>query len=200
MGRKARVNAGVSTFIPKPHTPFQWVPCDNTEQVVQKLDLLKHELRDRDIKLTWTEPETTLLESWLSRGDRRLGQVIYRAWQLGTKFDAWQEGFHIQAWYQAFEEAGLDPNFYSHRPRSLNEVLPWSHISTGIRTAFLKQDYQWSLEERFRADCRGNCYACGILPGFNALRRVLADDAWKCPPVKTRRKIEPAVILEAEAE
>lgn len=200
MGRKARVNAGVSTFIPKPHTPFQWVSCDSTDQVVQKLGLLKRELRDRDIKLTWTEPETTLLESWLSRGDRRLGPVIYRAWQLGTKFDAWQEHFNIQAWYQAFEEAGLDPNFYSHRERSLDEILPWSHISTGVRTAYLKQDYQWSLDERFRADCRDNCYACGILPGFNTLRRALPHDAWKCPPVKTRQKTAPAAILEAEAE
>jgi radical SAM family uncharacterized protein len=199
MGRKARVNAGVSTFIPKPHTPFQWVPCDSTDQVIRKLDLLKRELRDRDIKLSWTEPETTLLEAWLSRGDRRLSEVIYRAWQLGTKFDAWQEHFNINAWYQAFAEAGLDPEFYSHRERGQEEVLPWNHINTGVRATFLKQDYQWSLEERFREDCRDHCFACGILPGFNDLRRNTPEDAWKCPPVKAR-PVRPSIVIEAEAK
>jgi radical SAM family uncharacterized protein len=188
IGRKAKVNAGVSTFIPKPHTPFQWVSCDSIDHIVQKQDLLKHELRDRDIKLTWTEPETTLLEAWLSRGDRRMSQVIYRAWQLGTQFDAWQESFKIEAWRQAFQEAGLDPDFYSHRERGLDETLPWEHISSGVHSGFLKQDYQWSQEERFRDDCRNQCFACGILPGFSDLRSQIPADAWKCPPSKTTAK------------
>src|SRR5512140_2386938 len=88
IGGRAKVHAGVSTFVPKAHTPFQWVPCDTREQIQAKQDLLKRELRIPNIKLTWTEPEDTFLESWLARGDRRLSDVIYTAWKLGAKFDA----------------------------------------------------------------------------------------------------------------
>jgi radical SAM superfamily enzyme YgiQ (UPF0313 family) len=189
VGRKAKVNAGVSTFIPKPHTPFQWVSCDTMDSVAEKLALLKTALRDPGIKLTWSEPNSTLLEAWLARGDRRMSAVIYRAWQNGTKFDAWQEHFKIDAWYRAFEAEGLDPAFYSHRARGLDEVLPWDHINSGVRKSYLKQDYQWSQDLRFREDCREQCFACGILPGFNDMRAGLPDDAWKCPPVKNKKPI-----------
>ncbi len=186
VGGRARVHAGVSTFIPKPHTPFQWVPCDTTEQIRAKQDLLRRALRGSGFKLTWVDPNITLHEAWLSRGDRRTGPVIYRAWQLGSRFDAWQEGFKIELWQQAFQENGLDPAFYSHRERSLDEILPWGHISSGVRDSYLKEELQRSREGRTRGDCREQCYACGILPGFNELRASLPDDAWKCPPVKTR--------------
>ncbi len=189
VGRKAKVNAGVSTFIPKPHTPFQWVSCDSMDAIAEKLALLKSTLRDPGIKLTWSEPNVTLLEAWLSRGDRRMSAVIHRAWQNGTKFDAWQEHFDIDAWYRAFEAEALDPNFYSHRARGLEEVLPWDHINSGVRKSYLKQDYQWSQDLRFREDCREQCFACGILPGFNDMRAGLPDDAWKCPPVKGKKRI-----------
>lgn len=186
-GGRARVNAGVSTFIPKPHTPFQWVSCDSVEQINAKLDLLKRELRHPHIKLTWTEPETTLLEAWLSRGDRRLGEVIYRAWQNGARFDAWLDQYKPQAWLDAFAQAGLQPEFYSHRARSLDEVLPWAHISSGVRTNYLKQDFHDSLAGKFRDDCRDNCFACGILPGFSDLRMNTPANAWRCPPVAPRK-------------
>ena len=186
VGGRARVHAGVSTFIPKPHTPFQWVSCDPTEQIRAKQDLLRRSLRGSGLKLTWVDPNITLHEAWLARGDRRTGQVIYRAWQLGSKFDAWQEGFKIELWRQAFDENGLDPAFYSHRERSLDEILPWSHISSGVRISYLKEELQQSREGRTRGDCREQCYACGILPGFNELRVSLPDSAWKCPPVKAR--------------
>ncbi len=188
VGGRARVNAGVSTFIPKAHTPFQWAACDSKEQMVQKVEYLKNTLKHPSIKLTWSEPETTLLEAWLSRGDRRLGAVIYRAWQMGTKFDAWMEHFRYEAWLQAFAACGLEPDFYSHRQRSLDEVLPWAHIRSGVRESYLKQEYQRSLEGLFRDDCREGCFACGILPGFNELRVQVPDEAWKCPPVKHHRE------------
>jgi len=186
VGGKARVHVGVSTFIPKAHTPFQWVAVDSIEQIRLKQDLLRRGLRAQGFKLTWVEPEVTLLEAWLSRGDRRLGEVILRAWQLGAKFDAWQDHFNIQLWLQAFTECGLDPAFYSHRQRSLDEILPWSHISTAVRTQFLKQDFLWSKEGRLRDDCRDHCYACGILPEFTDLRLKTPPEAWKCPPVKAK--------------
>jgi len=186
IGGKARVHAGVSTFVPKPHTPFQWVPCDTADQIRAKQDLLKRELRNPGIKLTWTEPEDTFLESWLSRGDRRLAEVIYTAWKLGAKFDAWQDQYRYPLWVEAFQSASLDPDFYSHRQRDLDEVLPWAHISAAVRPAHLKEEYRWSLEGRLRDDCREQCYACGILPQFAALRTQNPGPAWKCPEVKPK--------------
>jgi radical SAM family uncharacterized protein len=190
IGHRAKLNVGVSTFIPKPHTPFQWVSCDSVEQIQSKQALLKQELRQRDIKLTWTDPETTLLEAWLSRGDRRMADVIYQAWKNGARFDAWQDQFNFEAWIRAFESSHLDPAFYTHRPRSSDEVFPWDHISTGVRKKFLLQDFQLSLENQTRLDCRSNCYACGILPTFADLRREYPGASWSCPQVKSPSRIK----------
>ncbi len=185
LGGKAKLNVGVSTFIPKPHTPFQWAVCDTPEQITAKQDLLKRELRDRNIKLTWTAPEDTLLEAWLSRGDRRLADVIESAWQGGAKFDAWQEQRHFETWTSAFARHGLDPAFYTHRPRRADEIFPWEHISDAVRKKYLFQDYQESLEGGIRIDCRENCFACGILPTFADERREHPGIYWKCPEVKS---------------
>jgi radical SAM superfamily enzyme YgiQ (UPF0313 family) len=187
IGNRAQVHAGVSTFVPKPHTPFQWVPCDTKEQILAKQALLKRELRGRNFNLTWTRPEETMLEAWLSRGDRRMSEVIYQAWKNGAKFDAWQEHFNFEAWMKAFEQAGLDPAFYTLRPRRIDETFPWEHISTGVRRKFLVEDYLWSLHGQARPDCRERCYACGILPMFADMRREHPGDAWQCPEVKRRR-------------
>jgi radical SAM family uncharacterized protein len=184
VGRRAQVTAGVSTFIPKPHTPFQWAVCDTAEQIAAKQELLKHSLRGPGLKLNWNSPEDTMLEAWLSRGDRRMADVIYQAWQRGAKFDAWKEHFRYDLWMEAFASNNLDPAFYTHRPRSLDETFPWDHISTSVRKKYLAQDYRWSLEGQTRADCRESCYACGILPTFANLRRANPSEAWKCPEVR----------------
>jgi radical SAM family uncharacterized protein len=184
LGGKAKVHAGVSTFIPKPHTPFQWVAVDSVEQIRAKLDLLKRELRGPAFKLSWTPPEDTLLEGWLSRGDRRMSEVIYAAWRNGTKFDAWQDQRQLEAWTSAFSTQALDPAFYTHRPRRADEVFPWEHISDAVRKKYLYQDYQRSLEGETRADCRDDCDACGILPTFNTMRREFPGIYWKCPEVR----------------
>jgi radical SAM family uncharacterized protein len=184
IGMKAKLNLGVSTFVPKPHTPFQWVACDTRESVLEKQELLRRNLRDRNIKLSWTNPNDTLLESFLSRGDRRIAEVVYTAWKNGAKFDAWGEQMKFEVWMQAFEEHGLDPAFYTHRQRRSDEVFPWEHISTAVRKNFLFQDFRMSLEGQVRVDCRQNCYACGILPTFSNLRREHPGETWKCPEVK----------------
>jgi radical SAM superfamily enzyme YgiQ (UPF0313 family) len=189
IGRRARLNVGVSTFVPKPHTPFQWTPCDTVEQIRNKQALLKKELRGRDIHLTWTEPEDTLLEAWLSRGDRRLADVIYTAWQNGAKFDAWQDQFRYLAWQEAFAAAGLDPAFYTHRSRPVDEPLPWDHISAAVSKKFLAEDYRWSQQAQTRVDCRHQCFACGILPTFKDMRRENPGEVWKCPEVSKKRQI-----------
>jgi radical SAM family uncharacterized protein len=196
LGMKAKVHAGVSTFVPKPHTPFQWASCDTIEQILAKQDLLKRSLRDRNIKLSWNEPQETLLEAWLSRGDRRLAEVIESAWRRGARFDAWGEQRNFQAWMEAFAEHGLDPAFYTHRPRRADEVFPWDHISVGVRKSYLFQDFRMSLEGQIRIDCRQQCFACGILPTFTDLRRQNPGNFWKCPEVKSPAR--PLPVLQAE--
>jgi radical SAM family uncharacterized protein len=194
-GWKVKLHAGVSTFVPKPQTPFQWVSCDTRESVLEKQALLKRMLlKDKSIKLSWTKPEDTLVEAWLSRGDRRMAEVVYTAWKNGTKFDAWEEGRNFEAWIAAFEEHGLDPAFYTHRQRRTDEAFPWEHISAAVRKNFLFQDFRMSLEGEIRVDCRLNCFACGILPTFANLRRENPGEVWKCPDVKSpAHKIELAV-------
>jgi radical SAM family uncharacterized protein len=187
IGKRAQVNAGVSTFVPKPHTPFQWVPCDTRQQILAKQDLLKRALRGPGLKLSWTSPEDTLLEAWLSRGDRRTAEVIYQAWKRGAKFDAWNEHYRYDLWMDAFAAAGLDPAFYTHRERPLDETFPWEHISTSVRKKFLAEDYLWSQRGKTRVDCRQRCFACGILPTFADLRRENPGEVWQCPEVKNKR-------------
>jgi len=191
-GWKVKLHAGVSTFVPKPQTPFQWVACDTRENILDKQALLKRQLlKDKSIKLSWTKPEDSLLEAWLSRGDRRMSEVIYSAWKKGAKFDAWDEAKKHEAWLSSFEEHGLDPAFYTHRQRRTDEVFPWEHITAAVRKNFLFQDFRMSLEGQIRVDCRLNCFACGILPTFANLRRENPGEGWKCPDVKTpARKID----------
>jgi radical SAM family uncharacterized protein len=186
IGMKAKLNAGVSTFVPKSQTPFQWVSCDTPEQIRAKQALLRRELsRDKNIKLSLTKAEDSFLEAWLSRGDRRMAEVVYSAWKGGSKFDAWDEGKKYDAWMQAFEEHGLDPIFYTHRQRRTDEVFPWEHITAAVRKNFLFQDFRQSLEGQIRVDCRLNCFACGILPTFANMRRENPGEVWKCPDVKS---------------
>ncbi len=196
IGNRAQVHAGVSTFVPKPHTPFQWVPCDTEEQILAKQAILKRELRGKNFSLTWTKPEESMLEAWLSRGDRRLSEVIYLAWKHGAKFDAWQEHFNYDGWMQAFQQTGLDPAFYTHRLRQIDEAFPWEHISTAVRRKFLTEDYLWSLQGKVRIDCRERCFACGILPMFADMRREYPGDAWQCPEVKRRQAKQDMIPLE----
>jgi radical SAM family uncharacterized protein len=195
IGMKAKLNAGVSTFVPKSQTPFQWVSCDTPEQIRAKQALLRRELgRDRNIKLSLTKAEDSFLEAWLSRGDRRMAEVVYNAWRNGSKFDAWGEGQKYDTWMQAFEEHGLDPLFYTHRQRRTDEVFPWEHITAAVRKNFLFQDFRASLEGEIRVDCRLNCFACGILPIFANMRRENPGEVWKCPDVKSPVSVNPSAM------
>jgi radical SAM family uncharacterized protein len=183
-GRRASVHLGVSTFIPKPHTPFQWASLGTAEQIIAKQDTLKREWRGPGLKLSWNDPQETLLEAFLSRGDRRQGSVIRRAWELGSYFDAWQEHHRPDAWLQALEESALTADFYARRPRSPDEVFPWDHIDTGVSKRYLREDYEMGMRGQTRPDCREQCYGCGILSRFRPLRVALPDEAWKCPPIR----------------
>ena len=197
LGKKATLNVGVSTFIPKPHTPFQWVQQDTRESVDAKQALLKQQLRRGGMHLRWNSYDDSEFEGWVSRGDRRLGRVIRRAWELGCKFDAWQDQHWHRKWLQAFDECHLDPEFYNHRERGLDEVFPWDHIDAAVHKKFLKEDYLMSIRRETRVDCRDKCFACGILPKFAKERSTTEEMAWECPPVKPiseRRRARPATI------
>lgn len=199
LGHRAQVNAGVSTFIPKPHTPFQWVPCDSIGQILDKQSLLRRELRGPGLKLSWNPPEGAMLEAWLSRGDRRLSEVIFTAWKNGARFDSWNDQFRYDIWLDAFTSSNLTPEFYTHRSRDLDEVFPWDHISTSVRKKYLAQDYLMSLESQTRQDCRNQCFACGILPTFSEQRQNNPGEIWKCPEVKPRNaRKAPALIAPGE--
>jgi radical SAM family uncharacterized protein len=201
LGWKARLHAGVSTFVPKPGTPFQWVACDTRQNILEKQALLKRELlKDKNIKLSWTRPEDTLLEAWLTRGDRRIAEVIYTAWKNGSRFDAWHEGYQPETWLKAFTFHGLDPAFYTHRQRRTDEVFPWDHISSAVRKNFLFEDFRMSLEGEIRVDCRLDCFACGILPTFAELRRDNPGQVWKCPDVKSPSREKLSVSVNQVAE
>jgi radical SAM family uncharacterized protein len=162
-GGPPQVRISLSTFIPKPHTPLQWVAQESAEQLNAKHELLKTGLRRKGSHLSWADPRISLLEAALSRGDRRIGRVIYQAWKSGSAFDAWDERFNYQNWLDAFAKSGLEPGFYAHRERSLDEFLPWSHIDVGVTPAFLKREYQRSIKGEETPDCRlKSCNACGL--------------------------------------
>ena len=162
-GRKPQLRVSVATFVPKPHTPFQWVAQEAEPELNAKHEILKTGLQRKGTRLSWTDPRISQLEAVLSRGDRRLGKVIYHAWRLGATFDAWRERFNYENWLSAFAAAGLEPSFYAHRHRPLDEVLPWSHIDAGVTPAFLKEEYRRALNGEETADCRyAACNTCGL--------------------------------------
>jgi radical SAM family uncharacterized protein len=189
-GRKAQVRVGVSTFVPKPHTPFQWAALDDLDSIRRKQAILKEEFRQttrKGIIYNWNEPEESLLEASLGRGDRRVGHAILIAWQKGCKFDAWHEHFRPDLWRQAFNEAGLDQGWYAHRPRLADEVFPWDHIDAGVQKRWLLMDWYAAQRGETKIDCREHCFNCGILTAFKGLRALTPPESWECPPVRNPR-------------
>jgi radical SAM family uncharacterized protein len=162
-GKKPMIRVSVATFVPKPHTPFQWAAQVDRASLEARQEVLQRGLRQKGTRLSWNEPEVSLLEAAMSRGDRRLGGVIYRAWQAGCRFDSWSEQYRHDRWLRAFEEAGLDPAFYAGRERSLDEALPWGHIDAGVTVDFLKRELERTRSGRETPDCRvGPCNLCGL--------------------------------------
>ncbi|MDY7018504.1 MAG: TIGR03960 family B12-binding radical SAM protein [Chloroflexota bacterium] len=163
LGGKIRLRISTSILVPKPHTPCQWLAQETEEHLLYKYDILRDGLRRLKVGFSWADPKSSQIEATLSRGDRRLGNVIHRAWQMGCRFDAWNEYFDYQKWIDAFQQFGLYPSFYANRERSLDETLPWSHITTGVNLEFLQKEYHNMWQEQETPDCRyGKCHACGL--------------------------------------
>lgn len=161
--RRPSVTVSASTFVPKPHTPFQWCSQITVEEIGRRQDLLRRECRKRKVDYKGHDAETSFMEAAFSKGDRRLGAVVLRAWQGGCRFDGWTEFFQPERWKEAFAAEGLDPSFYAYREIGLDEVLPWDHIDTGVTKKYLLKEYQRSLEEEVTIDCRyAHCVGCGV--------------------------------------
>jgi radical SAM family uncharacterized protein len=164
-GRAAQVHVGVSTFVPKPHTPFQWVGQERQEVVEWHQELLRRESRMQGLKISWNDYKSSQVEAILSRGDRRIGEVIQRAWELGARFDGWQDKFRHDLWMQAMDELELDVDWYCTRQRDRDEILPWTHIHAGVDADFLWGEWEKSLAAGTTDDCRyGKCMRCGTDP------------------------------------
>ncbi|MBW2096768.1 MAG: TIGR03960 family B12-binding radical SAM protein [Deltaproteobacteria bacterium] len=161
-GRRAKVNASVATFVPKSHTPFMWAPQLSPEQGWERLNDLRHALKNSRVRLKWNSPGLSWLEGIFSRGDRRLAPALVKAWERGARFDAWDEHFNKATWEKAFLETGIDPGFYLFRERPLDEVFPWNHINSGVTRGFLKKEWKKAVRETETPDCRQGCLECGV--------------------------------------
>lgn len=156
------ITVAASSFVPKPFTPFQWEPQDRPESLVEKQKALRAALKKKQLSFNWAEPYVSLMEAVFARGDRRLSQVLIKAWEKGCKFDGWDEYFKFNTWMEAFKECDIDPEFYAYRKRDLEETLPWDHIDVGVTKKFLRSEYKKAIKAELTRDCRTVCTGCGI--------------------------------------
>jgi len=159
------ISISISTFVPKPHTPFQWESQIPLGEMKEKLSFLRDELKRNRLHFKWQNPHLSFLEGIFSRGDRNLSQVLVKAHQLGCRFDGWSDQFNYSFWEKAFEKVGLEMGLYT-RKKGFEGTLPWSFIETGIEPTFLWQEFQKSLKEEISPPCvAGDCHRCGICNG-----------------------------------
>ncbi len=170
----ADVKPSASTFVPKPHTPFQWQAQIGIEETLRRQGLLREGLKKKKLRLKWHEAQLSFMEGAFARGDRRLGRVIEKAVSLGCRFDGWHEHFSFERWMEAFAACDIDPAWYL-REREETEVLPWDHIDCGIPKDFLLKEWRRALDCDYTPDCReGECSGCGVCD-FEALRMRMVE-------------------------
>ncbi len=162
---KCQITASSSFFIPKPFTPFQWAPMNRKEEFLEKARIVKAEVRamlnQKSIRYNYHEADISMLEGVLARGDRRTAKVVLQAYRNGALFDSWSEYFRPEAWEKAFEETGIDPDFYTVRERSVDELLPWDFINAGVSKKFLIREWEQAKAETVTPNCRQRCSGCG---------------------------------------
>lgn len=159
--RPVMVNASASCFVPKPFTPFQWDAQNTYEEFGEKAQIVKSEIKRRQVRFTYHNTMMSSMEGVFARGDRKLSALLYRAWQLGCRFDGWTEHFDFAKWQQAFADTGLSMAFYANRERSYDEVLPWDHISVGVTKKFLMNEREKAMRAETTPNCRQKCSGCG---------------------------------------
>lgn len=162
---KCQINVSTSFFVPKPFTPFQWIGMNTKEEFLEKARIVNHEVKDqlnrKSIKYNWHEADVTVLEGLLARGDRRVGAAILSAYKKGSLYDAWSETFNNGIWMEAFDETGLNPDFYTVRTRGESEVLPWDFINIGVTKKFLWKEWERAQAETITQNCKMGCSGCG---------------------------------------
>ena len=160
-GRSVTVTVSTSSFVPKPFTPFQWEPQNRIETLIEKQKLLKDSIKTKSISYNWHQSHVSFLEAVFAKGDRRLGDVLIAAQQKGCKFDGWDEHFSYEKWLEAFQDCGIDPEFYAYRRIDHSEILPWDHIDIGVRKEYLMKEHDRAYEGVTTPSCREKCMGCG---------------------------------------
>ena len=159
--RGVRITVSTSCFIPKPHSPFQWEAQVTPEEYLRKVKLLREAMTAKNVTYNWHDAETSVIEAVLSRGDRRIADVIEEVWRSGARLEAWSDFFEYKRWTDAFEKCGVDPAFYTTRERGRDEVLPWDHIDMGVRKAHLWREREKAYAAELSPDCSVKCSGCG---------------------------------------
>lgn len=159
--RGVRITVSTSCFVPKPHSPFQWEAQVTMEEYIRKVNLLRNNIKAKNVTYNWHDPQTSYIEAVLSRGDRRLGQAIENVWRDGGRLEAWSDYFSFERWMKALADAGLDAPFYAHRERGRDEIFPWDRVDVGVRREHLWHEREQAYRSELSPDCRRQCSACG---------------------------------------
>lgn len=171
-GKSVQVSISVACFVPKPHTPFEFVPQDTQEALQKKQQHLLHSVKSRKISVSYHDSRTSFLEAVFAKGDRRLGAVLLEAFRRGCYFDSWEERFHFDTWMQVFRDMGVDPAFYANRALGFDETLPWDHLDYGVTKQYLIREYEKAMQARTTQPCNRACAGCGA---NNLLGRACFD-------------------------
>ncbi len=161
-GRGVQVSVSCATFVPKPFTPFEFEPQDTREMIEHKQKLLLDSVKTKKIKVSYHDPNVSMLEVILAKGDRRLCPSIYAAWKKGCKFDSWEEHYKFDKWLEAFSDCGIDPSFYANRRFGYDEILPWDHLDYLVSKDFLIRENQKAHRAETTPNCRLKCAGCGV--------------------------------------
>ena len=163
---KCQIISSTSFFIPKPFTPLQWASMLNREDYIARANIVNHEMKaqlnHKSLKYNWHEADVTILEGVFARGDRRVGKALLEAYKLGCLYDSWGEHFNYELWMQAFENTGVDIDFYNLRERDLDEILPWDFINIGVSKSVLKREWKNAMDGKVTPNCRKQCSGCGM--------------------------------------
>jgi radical SAM family uncharacterized protein/radical SAM-linked protein len=189
---RGQINVSLATFIPKPHTPFQWASQLSLSESEDRIKRVQDQLKLSGIQFKWQNPKVSRLEGVWARGDRRLGRLLVAAYNKGCKFDGWSDHFRFDLWESAFDEQGVDPDFYTTRARDVCEPLPWDHINTQLTKTFLSDEWENAHQGVYTADCRiDDCNQCGVCD-FEQIEprthQALADNLVKARPSNVEKQ------------
>lgn len=176
-GKKVHITVSTSSFVPKCDTPFQWESQFTVEELKEKQLYLRQHLPRKQVKYNYHDADLSFVEAVFARGDRKVSQALYRAWELGCKFDGWNDYFQYDKWLQAFKEVNLDPYFYANRQREYGETLPWDHILCGVSKRYLWEEKEKAYKTQLTPDCRfEQCTGCGLCNTLDVEMQIIGGE------------------------